>query len=85
MTAGTYGGKMSANTGVSILKAISIGCSAAVSHACILDGMNEHIVVYVAAGSGTAVSFTGLKITRGSRSGDAAGVLITSGSVTMTD
>jgi len=88
LTAGTYTGQMGSYTdggGLVIEKAISIGCTAD-NHGCILDGENDHRVVYVEAGIGIAVSLTGLKITKGSSgSSYGAGVLISSGSVTMTD
>ena len=88
LTAGTYTGEMSSTSsmsggGVDIRKAISIACTAT-DHGCILDGENDHRVVRVQVGSGTAVSLTGLKITKGS-STFGAGVAIWSGSVTMTD
>ena len=81
LTPGTY----SAAT-LSITKEISIGCNDG-DHGCILDGENDHRLVYVDAGSGTAVSLTGLVIINGSPDEElgSAGVIIFSGIVTMTN
>ena len=79
LTAGTY-----STATLTIGKAISIACTAD-NHGCILDGENDHRVVYVRAVSGTAVNLTGLKITRGGGGIHGAGVYISTGSVTMTD
>ena len=89
LTAGTYGGVMrnddgGVGVGVYFEKEVSFVCTADI-HVCILDGEDDHRVVFTNLGSGSAFSLTGLKIMRGGGGGYGAGVMIYSGSVTMND
>jgi len=77
-TSSTYG------AGVKITKALTIECSAT-DHSCILDGEDDHRVVFVYGVSSGTTNLIGLKITRGSIGNYGAGIYIRNSDATITN